>query len=63
MVLQKIFGWLLIFTGLFFVIALPGMTTSGPGKWSGYMPDYFARTIILIGIILTGIGIFLVVKS
>lgn len=62
MVFQKIFGMMLILVGLYFVIALPGMTTGGPGPGS-YMPDSFARVIILIGLILTGIGIFLLVKS
>ncbi|MBU5537140.1 MAG: hypothetical protein QW818_03400 [Candidatus Aenigmatarchaeota archaeon] len=58
MVIQKIFGWGLVLVGLFFIIALPGM---GPGR--GYMPDEFARVIILIGIIFVGVGIFLLVKS
>jgi len=58
MVLQKIFGWLLILAGLFFVIALPGI---GPGR--GYLPDEFTRVFIVIGIILVGVGIFLLVKS
>ena len=62
MVLQKIFGMVLILVGLYFVIALPGMSTGGPGTGS-YMPDSFARVIILIGLILTGVGIFLLVKG
>ncbi len=62
MVWQKIFGMGLILTGLYFIIALPGMTTGGPGSGS-YMPDSFARVIILAGIIMTGIGIYLLVKG
>ena len=61
MVLQKIFGWVLTLVGLFFIIAMPGIATGGPGR--GYMPDEFARFIILIGFVLTGVGIFLIVKS
>lgn len=66
MVLQRIFGWLLILTGLFFVIAMPGIM-SGPGKHGtpggGYMPSEFAHTTVLIGLIILGAGIFLLVKS
>ncbi|MBI1979021.1 MAG: hypothetical protein HYS62_03110 [Candidatus Aenigmarchaeota archaeon] len=66
MVLQRIFGWLLVFAGLFFIIALPGIM-SGPGKYGGsgggYMPGEFAHTIVLIGLVLLGVGIFLLVKS
>ncbi len=66
MVLQKIFGWLLVFAGLFFIIAMPGIM-SGPGKrfgpGGGYMPEEFAMTTILIGVVLLGVGIFLLVKS
>jgi len=61
MILQKIFGWILVLVGLFFVIALPGIATSGPGR--GYMPDEFTRVVIVVGLILTGVGIFLLVKS
>lgn len=61
MVLQKIFGWVLVLAGLFFVIALPGIATGGPGR--GYSPDEFTRVLIVIGLILIGIGIFLLVKS
>lgn len=66
MVLQKIFGWLLVLAGLFFIIALPGIM-SGPGKFGtpggGYMPTEFATTTVFIGLILLGVGIFLIVKS
>lgn len=62
MVFLKILGLILVLVGVYFVIALPGMTTSTPGRGS-YMPDEFARVIILVGIILTGIGIFLLVKG
>jgi len=61
MVLQKIFGWILTLVGLFFVIALPGIATGGPGR--GYMPDELTRVVVVIGLILTGVGIFLIVKS
>lgn len=61
MVFQKIIGWILVFVGLFFVIGLPGMATGGPGR--GYMPDEFARVIILIGLVLTGIGVYILVKT
>ena len=60
MVLSNLTGWLLIVTGLFFVIAFPGIQ-SGYGR--GYMPDEFAQVIILIGFIMIGVGIFLVVKT
>ncbi|MBI2546832.1 MAG: hypothetical protein HYW23_00085 [Candidatus Aenigmarchaeota archaeon] len=62
MVLQKLFGWILILTGLFFVVALPGMNTSTPGR-GGYMPDEFASVIIVIGLAIIGVGIYLLVKS
>ena len=67
MVLQKIFGWLLILSGLFFIIALPGIM-SGPGKYSGspgggYTPAEFSHATVFIGLILLGAGIFLLVKS
>lgn len=65
MVLQKIFGWVLILAGLFFIIAMPGIM-SGPGKrgpGGGYMPEEFAMTTILIGLVMLGVGIFLFVKS
>ena len=66
MVLQKIFGWVLVLAGLFFVIAMPGIM-SGPGKHDtpggGYMPAEFAHTTVLIGLIMLGVGIFLLVKS
>lgn len=66
MVLQKIFGWLLVLAGLFFIIALPGIM-SGPGKHGtpggGYTPAEFAHTTVLIGLIMLGVGIFLLVKS
>lgn len=61
MVLQRIFGWILVLAGLFFVIALPGIATGGPGR--GYMPDEFQRVVIVIGLVLIGVGIFLLVKS
>lgn len=61
MVLSKILGWILTLVGLFFVVALPGMATGGPGR--SYMPDEFARSIVVIGLVLMGIGIFLLVKT
>lgn len=61
MVLQKIFGWILVLVGLFFVIALPGIATGGPGR--GYMPDQFTRIVILVGAVILGVGIFLLVKG
>jgi len=61
MVFEKILGWILTLVGLFFIIALPSMATGGPGR--GYMPDEFARSIVLIGIILTGVGIFILIKT
>ncbi|MBI2084504.1 MAG: hypothetical protein HYT70_02735 [Candidatus Aenigmarchaeota archaeon] len=60
MVLSELAGWGLIVLGLFFIIAFPGIQ-SGFGR--GYMPDEFANMIILIGLILLGVGIFLVVKT
>lgn len=57
MVFRKLIGLLLVMTGLYFVIALPGI-----GQIS-HMPESFARVTILIGLILTGVGIFLMVKG
>ncbi|MBI2542648.1 MAG: hypothetical protein HYW24_00460 [Candidatus Aenigmarchaeota archaeon] len=57
MVFTRLLGWGLIITGLFFAVAMPAV-----GK-QGYMPDTFANSIVLIGAVLTGIGIYLVVKT
>ena len=62
MVLSKIFGWVLILAGLFFVIALPGIQ-SGPRGTGGYMPEPFHNSIVFIGFVLLGLGIFLLVKG
>ncbi|MBI2545369.1 MAG: hypothetical protein HYW22_02095 [Candidatus Aenigmarchaeota archaeon] len=61
MVWDKILGWILTLVGLFFIVAMPGMGTGGPGK--GYQPVEFGNSFVLIGIILTAIGIFLIVKT
>ena len=61
MVWEKILGWILTLVGLFFIVAMPGTTTSGPGQ--NYQPIEFSRAFVLIGIIMTGIGIFLIVKT
>lgn len=57
MVLGKLLGILLTIVGLYFVIALPGISQIS------HMPEKMARSVVLIGLILTGIGIFLIVKS
>ena len=62
MVLTKLWGWVLILTGLFFIIALPSIQ-SGPRGTGGYMPEPFHNSLVLIGLILVGVGIFLLVKS
>ena len=62
MVLSKLFGWVLVLAGLFFIIAMPSIQ-SGPKGTGGYMPEHFQYSIIFIGLVLTGIGIFLLVKS
>lgn len=51
MVIGKIFGWVSLISGIFFIVAMPSIKE--------YMPDEFARSIILIGLILVGVGIFL----
>lgn len=55
MVLAKLWGWVLILAGLFFIIAMPSMRD--------YMPEKFQNSTILIGVIMLGAGIFLLVKS
>jgi hypothetical protein len=62
MVLSKIFGWVLILLGLFFIVALPSIQ-SGPRGTGGYMPEPFHNSIVFIGVVLVGVGIFLLVKG
>lgn len=55
MVVGRLVGWLLILVGLFFIIAMPSMRN--------YMPDKFQHTVIWVGVVILGIGIFVLVKS
>ena len=55
MVLGKLWGWVLILAGLFFIIAMPSIRD--------YMPEKFQNSTILVGLVLLGVGIFLLVKS
>lgn len=57
MVFMKLLGILLALVGLYFVIALPGISQIS------HMPEKMGRSVILIGIILTAVGIFIAVKS
>lgn len=51
MVIQKIGGWISVGVGLLFIILLPFM--------SDYMPEKFANSFVIIGILLVALGIFL----
>ena len=55
MVLTRLYGWLLIFAGWFFVIAMPSIRQ--------YMPEKFQNSTVLIGLVMLGIGIWLLVKG
>lgn len=49
--MQKIGGWASVIVGLFFIILFPFM--------SDYMPEKFANSFVVIGILLVAFGIFL----